>query len=37
MCVGGPLGMGGGFLLMRLCGNILSVGSQAKGRDRKCR
>ena len=33
--VGGLLGMGGDSLLMRLCGNLLEVGSQAK-RGRKC-
>ena len=35
MCVGGLLGMGGDSVLMRLCGNLLEVGSQAKG-FRKC-
>ena len=33
--VGGLLGMGGGSLLMRLCGNLSEVGSQANG-GRKC-
>ena len=31
MCVGRLLGMGGDSLLMRLCGSLLEVGSQAKG------
>ena len=31
VCVGGLLEMGGDSLLMRLCGNLLEVGSQAKG------
>ena len=35
MCVGRLLGMGGDSLLIRLCGNLLEVGSQAKG-GRKC-
>ena len=28
MCVGGLLGMGGDSLLIRLCRNLLEVGSQ---------
>ena len=31
MCVGELLGMGGDPLLIRLCRNLLEVGSQAKG------
>ena len=35
MCVGRLFGISGDSLLMRLCGNLLEMGSQAKG-GRKC-
>ena len=36
MCVGGLLGMGGDLLPIRLCRNLLEVGSQASKGARKC-